>query len=109
MQDKVIKVKYKYVKGQDYRYKAINEKRLISFTHLLNNPCEQCGEDNPVCLEYDHKSRDKKIDSISNMIYGYQYSIEDLKKEIKKCRILCGNCHQIRSAKQLNYWHTIKK
>jgi len=80
-------------------YKKINFKRFITFNYLLGHPCVDCGENNPVCLEFDHIDPKKKITTISDMIVGYNYSIEDLILEINKCEIRCGNCHAKRTSK----------
>lgn len=88
---------------------VINERRKYVFEYLLKHPCECCGEKNPVLLEFDHRNRKSKIDIISNFIYKLGYSLEQLKNEIAKCRVLCGNCHQIKSGKQLGYWKKFYK
>ena len=30
-------------------------KRKLSFDYLLGHPCVDCGESNPIVLEYDHR------------------------------------------------------
>ena len=55
--------------------------------------CIDCGEKNPVVLDFDHV-KGNKIMCISNMVRN-SYSIETIKKEIKKCEIRCANCHRI--------------
>ena len=55
--------------------------------------CVDCGETNPLVLDFDHV-RGNKTMCISNMVRNC-YSIESIKKEIKKCEIRCSNCHRI--------------
>ena len=55
--------------------------------------CVDCGEDNPIILEFDHVRGEKKS-NVSDM--GNQsYSIESVQKEIDKCEVRCANCHRI--------------
>ena len=68
----------------------------------MGNPCEKCGENRPETLVFDHiDPKDKKY-NISFM--RARYSLNAILNEIKKCRILCANCHSIRTSKQFN-WH----
>ncbi len=56
------------------------------------NACNQCGESNSICLEFHHLDSDDKESAISNAA-GAGWSIERLQLEIKKCIVLCRNCH----------------
>jgi len=55
--------------------------------------CVDCGENNPLVLDFDHV-RGKKVKCISDMMRG-GYCLDSLKKEIAKCEIRCANCHRI--------------
>lgn len=55
--------------------------------------CVDCGEKNPLVLDFDHV-RGKKIECVSNMMRG-AYGIKSIQKEINKCEIRCSNCHRI--------------
>lgn len=70
--------------------------------YLLNNPCIDCGEKNPIVLEFDHRDRSDKINSISAM--SGNASIKNLVTEIAKCDVRCCNCHRIRTANQFNWF-----
>lgn len=63
--------------------------------------CEDCGESNIITLEFDHLDGSDKINNVSAMASG---SLERLQREIDKCRILCSNCHKIRTAKQFDWY-----
>ena len=56
--------------------------------------CVDCGERNPIVLDFDHL-KDKKY-NISRMIHD-GHSWASIKKEIKKCEVVCANCHRIRT------------
>lgn len=61
--------------------------------YLNAHPCVDCGNNNPIVLEFDHVRGIKKMD-ISNMSNG-AYSISTLQKEVAKCDVRCANCHRI--------------
>lgn len=48
-------------------------------------------------LDFDHV-RGKKVENISNMAKHYTW--EEILKEIKKCELVCSNCHRIRTFKR---------
>jgi hypothetical protein len=41
------------------RTKTRNENKLLVVQHLLANPCTDCGEADPVVLQFDHIGSDK--------------------------------------------------
>ena len=54
--------------------------------------CVDCGESNPIVLDFDHVHGDKSH-NISDMVNG-SYAISSIKDEIRKCEIRCSNCHR---------------
>lgn len=77
--------------------------RNSKFVHdyFKQHPCVDCGENDPVVLEFDHM-RDK-LKTISDMI-RQSYSIEKIEKEMQKCEVRCANCHRRRTAKQFKWY-----
>lgn len=71
-----------------YRYR----KAMAVHEYLLSHPCVDCGEADPVVLEFDHVRGVKKA-TVSSMIGG-TYSTERLFEEIAKCDVRCANCHR---------------
>jgi hypothetical protein len=85
--------------------KMIEEARIYIFEYLKQNPCIDCGESNPIVLEFDHKDPKDKSFIVSSAITRTSYvNLEIVKNEINKCEIRCANCHRIKTAKQQNYW-----
>ncbi len=68
--------------------------------YFKTHPCIDCGESNPIVLEFDHKSNKKYRVSV---LIGGGKSLDLLKNEIKKCEVRCANCHRIKTAYQFNY------
>jgi hypothetical protein len=54
-----------------------------------NSVCEKCGEKRWWVLDFHHVDNKKEV--ISKLL---SHGIEIVKKEIKKCKILCANCHR---------------
>lgn len=92
-------VTYKrHAKKNTKRYRA--EARDFIWEYLSTHPCVDCGESDPIVLEFDH-IRDKRM-SIS---VGTRFlSLKKLKEEIGKCAIRCANCHRRSTAKKLGWW-----
>lgn len=85
--------------------------RILGIYENLKNyckdkPCEICGEDDYVVLEFDHIDPTTKVSSISNMIRD-GLSWEAIKEELLKCRVLCCNCHRRHTAEQFG-WYILK-
>jgi len=73
-------------------------------TYLKSHPCVDCGERDPVVLEFDHVDRDDKVGSVSNMIMG-SFSLATIKLEMAKCEVRCANCHRKKTSAQLNWFY----
>jgi len=67
--------------------------KLIAI-ETLGGKCKKCGNNNPITLELHHADKKQKEKCFSDMIRKNKYSHEAIKKEIKKCQLLCRNCHQ---------------
>ena len=81
--------------------KSDKEKKEFILDYLSKNPCAVCGEPDIVVLEFDH-IRDKSK-NISNMIQDGS-TLNQLKKELVKCQVLCANCHKRKTAKDFKWY-----
>lgn len=72
----------------------IKRKEFIEFTAKIKSfvGCLVCGEGNAICLDFHHIG-DKKY-NISNAIFNSMVGKNALKNEIKKCIVVCSNCHR---------------
>lgn len=90
--------------------KKIKEKTLLNrnkcrtfIANLLSkNKCMDCGETNPLTLDFDHRDPKTKIGSICELVASGREQI--LITEVEKCDIVCSNCHMKRTIKQFNHW-----
>ncbi|MBI3486273.1 hypothetical protein HY025_05040 [Candidatus Daviesbacteria bacterium] len=69
------------------------------WNYLSKHACVDCGEKDPIVLEFDH-IRDKSF-TISSA--GRDRLLEDVIREIKKCEVRCANCHRRKTAKQFGW------
>lgn len=63
------------------------------YEYLINHPCVDCGEPDPIVLEFDHRPGTIKLLSISD-ISSRNFSMKYLEDEIAKCDVRCANCHR---------------
>ena len=74
--------------------------RLERTTYLIEffatHPCVDCGENDPVVLEFDHL-RDK-VFSIGMGLTGRSW--KSVLAEMEKCEVVCANCHRRRTARR---------
>ena len=55
--------------------------------------CVDCGEDDPRCLDLDHRPGVQKVMSVAEMISTGQ-ALERVLHELTKCDVRCANCHR---------------
>jgi len=80
------------------RHRIKVRKNVLEF--LSNKSCLDCGERDPIVLDFDHRERAVKFKSINMMMSGH-YSWDSVLKEIGKCDIRCANCHRRKTYHQL--------
>lgn len=73
------------------------------YQYLLQHPCTDCGEGDPLVLEFDHVGEGNKITDISRMVSG-GWSVPVIKDEIEKCEVCCANCHRRRTLTRGKCW-----
>lgn len=65
-------------------------------------PCAECGKKYPYyVMQFDHLPQYEKKFTIGNA-RGNAMSIHKVEEEIKKCDIVCANCHTIRTWRRKN-------
>tara|TARA_R100001460_G_scaffold8954_1_gene21916 strand:- start:485 stop:799 length:315 start_codon:yes stop_codon:yes gene_type:complete len=73
--------------------------------YKLAKGCAWCGyKEYGGSLDFDHIDRDTKIRPVSRMTLG---TLKNLILEVRKCNVLCRNCHQMKT--ELNRDYTNKE
>lgn len=89
------KLKDYYKNKKSYIDRNINTKKrnkeyILEFKS--SNPCSNCGEEDPRCLDFHHIDPKSKVLEVSKL--AHNGCIDLVKLEIKKCIMLCANCHR---------------
>jgi len=90
----------------------LNSRRIRNSQYVWDflklHPCVDCGNSNPIVLEFDHRNPNDKSYNICDLTFNAS-NIDLLKIEIDKCDVVCSNCHKIRTAKQFDFYKNIIK
>ena len=78
--------------------KRMRARRVLQLLQYLRcHPCVDCGEQDPIVLDFDHV-RGRKRFSISWAMTSVRWSL--VLQEIKKCDVRCANCHRRKTARE---------
>jgi len=85
----------RYVASAVQRKRALIAERTAYLVDFLRaRPCVDCGEPDPLFLEFDHRGH-KHFNIAANLGNRKWQSILD---EIATCDVVCANCHRRRTA-----------
>ena len=69
------------------------------WSYVAEHPCVDCGQTDPVVLEFDHVELGSKLKELHWMVYDtHRWSA--IVAEIRKCEVRCANCHRRHTAQQ---------
>lgn len=74
--------------------------RAAILKYLEDHPCVDCGEADPIVLEFDH--RGEKLFEIGGCI-NRGYGVDRIMAEIAKCDVRCANCHRRKTYAERGY------
>lgn len=75
------------------RVRLDRAQRLLDY--LREHPCVDCGEGDPVVLEFDHlRDKIKEVTALAQAGNSWQSVLD----EIAKCEVVCANCHRRRTS-----------
>jgi len=90
-------------------YKKLYKKKLYDKvcnylnSYKMSKGCRECGYNkSPYALEFHHRERKFKSKNVSNFRRSSWAQLDKIVKEVKKCDILCSNCHKILTQKEIN-------
>jgi hypothetical protein len=70
--------------------------------YLAQHPCIDCGETDPIVLDFDQVEPDSSRDSLYQLVHqGASWSA--LLSEIGRCDVRCANCRRRRTAAQFGW------
>ena len=87
--------KPRYIQNAARVKKATKLERIwYLLEYFEDHPCADCGESDPVVLDFDHLTRQEvqRLQGIRGEGLGL------VLEEIKKCEVVCANCHRVRTA-----------
>jgi hypothetical protein len=80
--------------------KRANLAKLLEY--FAEHPCVDCGETDPVVLQFDHV-RGKKRAAVGTL-FNQCHPWEIIAAEIEKCVVRCANCHWRKTAKDFGWY-----
>jgi len=92
----------------DRVYSRRMRNRQFLWDYYKTHPCADCGNNDPIVLELHHLDPSQKIGGVSQLVHNTR-SIKVIEEEIKKCEVVCANCHRHRTAKEQGWYLGINK
>lgn len=94
-----LKAQRKCYQKNKKHYINYQQERRIRLKRFLNRykslcGCKICNEKHPATLDFHHRDPSVKESTICQLAFGRKFSIARLKNEIRKCIVLCSNCHR---------------
>jgi hypothetical protein len=80
--------------------KRANLAKLLEY--FADHPCVDCGETDPVVLQFDHV-RGTKFKAVGTL-FNECRQWDVIAAEIEKCEVRCSNCHWRKTAKELGWY-----
>ncbi len=94
------------VRRNNIRTSALLRRReLKAFldAYRATHPCVDCGEADPIVLEFDHV-RGSKREEVTRMI-NRGLALSTIQAEIEKCDVRCANCHRRKTTREARSNH----
>ena len=99
-------VRKTYATSVDYRKSSRDrharsslENHVYIYQYLKYHPCVDCGESDPLALEFDHVNPADKRECVMALVSCSRTRID---AEIALCVVRCANCHTRKTAKERN-------
>jgi hypothetical protein len=87
--------------------KELKKRELVQKLKLERKCCLHCPKqitkETTYLFDCDHIDPKTKIEAVAAMILQKKYTLKDVEEEMKKCQLLCCNCHRVKTAKDWNW------
>ena len=86
------KLKNEYFRKYNKNKRKLFRERILGLKREIGR-CKECGyKDHIEILQFHHKDKEKKVFRFAGGNIAY-YNWEKVLIEIKKCKLICPNCH----------------
>ena len=97
-----VRNKHTYIENERLRVRGHREhNRELLVAYRFEHPCVDCGETDPVVLDFDHRDPTTKRCEVTRLAGRRPWSA--VLVEIAKCDVRCVNCHRKRTAEQFKW------
>ncbi|HUY25513.1 MAG TPA: hypothetical protein VMV09_09475 [Candidatus Saccharimonadales bacterium] len=98
--DHYVKNRQRYIDNTAERKQRLaTERATFLIEYFRTHPCSDCGESDPIVLEFDHRSH-----KLFNVAKGLRdHSWQAVLEEIGKCDVVWANCHRRRTSHSLGW------
>ena len=94
-----------YKKNKQPTIRRAIEKQKICSTwvniYKRSKGCRFCGLLEPICLDFHHIIPKDKEKCVSTLVHSG--NLDKVKEEIKKCIVICSNCHRMLHSGLITY------
>jgi hypothetical protein len=97
--------RYYRAKAGPARERSRGANNAIVDAFLRTHPCIDCGETDPIVLDFDHVDPKLKTGNVGHL--QHSNGEERLQAEMNKCVVRCANCHRRKTAQQFGWWRTL--
>lgn len=90
-----------YLRRNRKRQRSASPKRSFRLEYLGTHPCVDCGETDPVLLDFDHRDGETKVNDVARLIWERRW--QAAAEEIAKCDVRCVRCHRRKTAREFGW------
>ena len=96
-QEHYAKNRQRYIdQARSWSQSTLQERGDLLLGFFERHPCADCGEADPIVLEFDHV--ESKAFGIGRGFRNKKW--DDVVREMAKCEVVCVNCHRRRTARR---------
>lgn len=80
------------------------QRKIAALELCGQKDCQACGFDHPGALQFHHRNPSEKNFAISTKLYEITVDWGAIEQELRKCEVLCSNCHDLEHHYQSWLW-----